>query len=957
MSGFARLASLGDHRALLLAAEAVGWFHMAGKAQPGFLQTHNYQNFRWGNGLDWAGGKDRWPAATEEFITTHAGRSGVGLIGLLQAAHGMASGIEKNLPGNASQYLAQGSGQVWRSSVFGRPRRDLLADPPVLTDDSWDRLSEEIGRVLGGLKVLAGTTATDVAPWHAWRKVAIGEGSQIRTALSETLAETRLPNNDVTLWDQSYVAAALFKSAYAAALLDEDFNWNDAETKQKTKWRLLTIGMAADHFEARAVRIGDWSAAELALGNFFEQADRLIEVDLALGSLLFRDSSVRVYSFPGCGDEDAVAAWGDDLRHALDGFAAGLNLEYPPYCAISGLTRTLVPTTGEARTAREAMAVPLHRSWTIGGEGGAGHVCPVCLVRANTDPTDKRRLCKICLERRSHRRDDWLAGKMGSDTIWISEVADGNDRLALITMSLDLEPWLNGERLDGLRTQAIAEWWEKNRVNGLDCDTYAKLIAYMELALGKELKQGDQVMRRVQEGFQFERRWERYFQKIVEDRAEAPKWGELDNSKRAAWFVHQLFRKLPSPGRVYRFWREAEEFFEGLIAKFRGFAVGADGWRTRRLRITPEARGAWKDGEVYSCTLGNKRIELLYRECTQDFLTVWNLPRLGADVGALPGRELKCRDANGSQLGFRVAGTTDAQGGLAAYDPVIPLEVSPLRCRVLVPLEAASSCVDRAIAAWDDQFARVWDRLPLRVGVVAFPRMLPFQAVIGATRNIEDALAEGEAERWRVTGRHEIDGEFNLTFTAKDNRAERRVIPLQMGSDRRDVFYPYLELEGGAVRDQFDFAHPDGRVYRHVGDLVAGDEIRVHPARFAATFLDGADRRFEPVEPLPLSSWQAMSDTWKLVKATAPGTTAVRRAWMELSARRQDWESLDGKLGPAAEAAWLALVRSVLATRWGANGANLGRLVEAARTGALSRSLAWHLSVLKQTFEQEVTNA
>jgi hypothetical protein len=53
--------------------------------------------------------------------------------------------------------------------------------------------------------------------WLAWRESAIGKDSFIRRAFLSTLAETRLPNNDVTLWDQSYVAAALFKSAVARA--------------------------------------------------------------------------------------------------------------------------------------------------------------------------------------------------------------------------------------------------------------------------------------------------------------------------------------------------------------------------------------------------------------------------------------------------------------------------------------------------------------------------------------------------------------------------------------------------------------------------------------------------------------------------------------------------------------------------------------------------------------------
>ncbi|MER3487176.1 MAG: hypothetical protein C4345_15555, partial [Chloroflexota bacterium] len=82
---------------------------------------------------------------------------------------------------------------------------------------------------------------TDANPWWHWRESAIGAGSYLRRAFLSTLAETRLPNNEVTLWDQSYVAAALFKSAVAGAVLTPSFPWQE-QLKQKTRWRALTVG-------------------------------------------------------------------------------------------------------------------------------------------------------------------------------------------------------------------------------------------------------------------------------------------------------------------------------------------------------------------------------------------------------------------------------------------------------------------------------------------------------------------------------------------------------------------------------------------------------------------------------------------------------------------------------------------------------------------------------------------
>ncbi|MCX8071764.1 MAG: hypothetical protein N3C12_04860 [Candidatus Binatia bacterium] len=46
------LQILHSHRPLLLACEAIGWFHMTGKAYPDFLKAHGgtgvqYEDLRW----------------------------------------------------------------------------------------------------------------------------------------------------------------------------------------------------------------------------------------------------------------------------------------------------------------------------------------------------------------------------------------------------------------------------------------------------------------------------------------------------------------------------------------------------------------------------------------------------------------------------------------------------------------------------------------------------------------------------------------------------------------------------------------------------------------------------------------------------------------------------------------------------------------------------------------------
>lgn len=1001
---------LRNYRPLLLACEAIGWLHMAGKARIDFLQMHGGQHsdykyekwdesesppFPWNNRLKWVQDefpldKNAWPGELTEFIRKHTGRDH-GLLGLLQAGHAMASGIEKNLPADASKYLGQDVTHMWMSSAFGTPVCNLLGNPhEALTEEGWKRLLGQIATLLRELEALGKPTAphttNDLDGWWNWREGAVGPDGWLRRAFTSTLAETRLPNNDVTLFDQSYIAAALFKSAVAGAVLEGNaFPWSGNGLKQGTRWRLLTVGVGVDHYEARAVKIGDWTGARLALDEFFTKVRRLVEVELAVGSLLYRDGGVCVFSFPGerlnhTGGDLHIADWQSWLTEETDGYARETNLEMPPYCHISAApSRSLVGMTAEIREARKATAVPLHRKWQIPGQDSQdssdGPACPVCLVRRSpSGTTNRQRPCTPCQTRRTHRLDAWLKGEFGSNSIWLSEVADANDRVALVTMSLDIEPWLDGTRLDALRTQSIPEWrkfnpelstfWEcdenkkKRETNPIN---QARPFDSLREEITKKIEKNEQLnndllLCNLQEGARFEKDWPSFFSKIVEDRSQAPKWDTLDDNDRAAWLAHQLFCKLASPGRIHRFWRQTEEFFRELLGEFRKLAAAdRNRWRMRRLLLKPDQPSStWKNRVPYNGRCDGNPIDLLFDEERKGFVTLFNMSRFLApeqDKSALQNKEIVLKDDDNKNAGtLKVQSVENVSGALGVYHPVIPLELSPMRFRVLLPLEAASACVDRAAEAWRAQFAHVWDRLPLRVGVVAFSRMMPFQAVIEAARNIESDLeGTNEPETRRVAGCETREGVAALRLESLDHPQELlQTVPITLPDGRDDVFYPYLAVEDKHPRFPRDFRHPNGQVFRHASDLRSGDGISVYPSLVATLFMDDATKRFQSPPRRPLMEWLRMRELWQLVDRYAPSQTALRGAWSEIVERREAWQGADGTWLDGGEAAWLDLARAVFHERLGVRGACLEALVEAAGDGLLDWSLEWHISVLKK---------
>jgi hypothetical protein len=981
MSASDPFKSLRDHRVALLACEAIGWLHMAGKAHPDFVRQHPgsqslnpwkyeaacaalYGHF---GTLSVAGQN----VPVLELFEKHAQRvPAENVLGLMQAAHGMASGIEKNHPKKASAYLGQTNANMWLTTAFGHPVQNLLGNSPpaILASGAWPNTETKIGTIIDGLAARV-KDATNLDEWAKWRDGAIGSSGWLRESFTTTLAETRVPNNDVTLWDQSFIAAALFKAAVAGAVLaGTSFEWGNG-SKANTRWRVLTVGLGAEYYEARAVRIGDWTGTRDAIAEFFDEVCAFIEVDLALGACVYRDERTLSFTFPGQrldskGSVDDASA--ETLRASIeaevDRLAKKHAFDTPPLVRLSSSTRSFIAMSRELAHARRVLEVPVHRPWSIASDGSKGkHVCPVTLVRAG-EPSNhgndrKQDVSKSAYDRRTGRRANWE--KNGGDTIWLSEVADENDRVALLSFSLGLDGWLEGAHVDSLRAQSVVEWRTNNAtLTTIDANTpAASLRSHVEgFVKSPQMSNGklsDAVLKTLHDGFASETSLEEFFHKVVEERAGAPEWSSLDDAKRAAWLLHQLFRKNASPGRVHRFWRTTRAFFREALEEFRTLVSGAGGVHTQRLSLTLSGGTNLRVGEVYAGRLPsapNAPFEILRR--ASDFVTVCNLARvLGADEDAakLEGEKFEASGDDGVRQHFTIESAVKADGVLGGYRPLTVLEQNPERFRVLVPLGAEAACVEHVVSKWRKETARVWDRLPLRIGVVGFPRKTPFQAVIEATRNVEDDLATGGAEKWRVTQVAAQGAATSVSFERPDKGIEVVEVPAQLPDGRDDVYYPNLAVVG-AEREPRDFTapRPDGSsvVYRRAADLKNGDEVCVAPSRFASMFLDSTARRFEPVQVHPLSEWDRRRAVWDQVRAAVPSPAAARAVEQSLREARERWTDADGALD---ETAWSAWVRTVLANEWNANERDLKDLEQAARDGLLERVLSWHLHVLKQT--------
>jgi hypothetical protein len=278
------------------------------------------------------------------------------------------------------------------------------------------------------------------------------------------LGDTRRPVNEVTLSDWAWIVAALFKPAIAVALLTNQQpgirqwkSWKDKIIDHDLRWRLLRVNFDVLGLYAKAVKIADLLGYQNVVDEACAKVKKLIEEEYPLGNEIYRDSTGIYFTFP---DLDLPPDLAQEIRCRVE----AVEMELAPRIAVtvgngSTAAAQLKGILGKARReALEALAQPFdsqqlsacwQQQWTTVG-AGQWEVCPVCRLRPMREGKEA---CETCMQRRMSRIKTWESDP--AQTIWIDEIADHNDRVALIVGRFGLDNWLSGDLVQTMLVKAV----------------------------------------------------------------------------------------------------------------------------------------------------------------------------------------------------------------------------------------------------------------------------------------------------------------------------------------------------------------------------------------------------------------------------------------------------------------------------------------------------------------------
>lgn len=296
--------------------------------------------------------------------------------------------------------------------------------------------------------------------WTELRKYLINE---VRDWYSHLLSDSRFPVNDVTLWDQVYMTASLFKATLAAICLEDEKFDKYMNNPSSIRWSILGVQYDKIALAEKAMNptfIRWYRNTTIEVDN---KVKEIIEEKFALGNEIYRDETGIYFIVPenitGINKDDSkLYNLNPNLKEIQDKIVKCFDVfekEVFPAVFLTEPSRGIMNLAYLLEKAKDNFLQPIFTDEvkaelieTPDDIGKFKVLCDVCKVRtAQKDEKEDLNLCSKCNERKD--KSSFLKQENGSsETIWTGELQDRNSRIALITVKFELDEWLNGDMLN-----------------------------------------------------------------------------------------------------------------------------------------------------------------------------------------------------------------------------------------------------------------------------------------------------------------------------------------------------------------------------------------------------------------------------------------------------------------------------------------------------------------------------
>jgi len=394
---------------------------------------------------------------------------------------------------------------------------------------------------------------------------------ELKSWYSNLLSDSRFPVNDVTLYDQAYMSATMFKASLAGMFLNTAQSANYISTPQSIKWQILGIQYDKLSLAEKGLKPAHILWYRETSKKVDDKVKKLIETDYALGNEVYRDETGIYFLVP-----EGIEIFQELKTQILTIFKEKFDDEIYPYIRLTKASRGTMNLTHLLESAKTNF---LKADYSLKEKPKAVErpigICQVCHNQFATKNSDDTPMCQICLERKKGRVDSWLENQEG-ETIWIGELADKNSRVAMVTLKFELMEWLNGNLLPSQLVRKLE--------NG---DTYSNLVNSLKNDFKQVSKKINKTVLKKYMGDILKQSLEDLVKNLFLERSIGSQWEEFivqqlgngkinfqartinfkqltkdDKELLSKLLLQFLLRKNPSPARLRRVWESTEGFFD-----------------------------------------------------------------------------------------------------------------------------------------------------------------------------------------------------------------------------------------------------------------------------------------------------------------------------------------------------------------------------------------------------------
>lgn len=571
--------------------------------------------------------------------------------------------------------------------------------------------------------------------------------NNLKTTFSHALGETRIPANDVTLWDHSHSTASLYKSILCAIAMGEQSN------KERLKWRILGFCWDGIGFINKGRKIADIERRNEIICEIKKELKKKFENEIPIGNSIYEDIDGIYFTFPSLNKDKSQFLARDCVEIGLEIIRTKSDNEIWPFFSLSKASRSLTVLAERLVFASRKKNIPKMTPTLFINENeeiiSDNHempvpskgedICPVCKFRSKPE---KNEICNICEEKRIGRLKNWLDDR--KNTIWMDEVADKDNRVALLSLSFNLEKWFDGTMIGTIYSQSFEDWRNSEKWNKIqDISIKANKNSVYQV-IDELLQFKDSNKRRAAELINtfFEENIGLNVNSLDDHLSNIKERIGTDNLTKENLSTY-LFTQDPSPARLYRIWKETEEFFE-LVIKEIITELYSHKWKRINFKID-NSNFKLVENTPYIIKLKELEPENLVaiHISNGEFYTIESLDKFkfrgksGADAvqdtlinkGLYWLAEEDNPDNNLLQNGHNVRSDTINK---EQYYPFIEITKSPLLLRLVTPASDSMKILELIVKLYCNRFEKVLGKLPLDTSLLVYKRKFPLYVLLDA---------------------------------------------------------------------------------------------------------------------------------------------------------------------------------------------------------------------------------